>query len=97
MAFSGDMKEQRIDQENSNIWFHGSQVKMTILRSGSSITRNKNLAIAFSHRPTQVSVENDGSIQHNGQENGYLYILNEDINDDDIRVHESCELDDPWE
>jgi hypothetical protein len=31
--------------------YHGSQQVLTVLRAGSTITRNRRLAEAFSHRP----------------------------------------------
>ena len=33
-------------------WYHGSQQELTKLRVGSSITQNRNVAKAFSHRPS---------------------------------------------
>lgn len=34
---------------------------------------------AFSHQPSQLSYDDDGTISHNGIEKGYLYIIDEPI------------------
>ena len=61
------------------MWYHGSDKLFEVLRPGSTITQNKDLAIAFSHQPTWLMIEDDGSIQHNGTASGYLYIIDEPI------------------
>jgi hypothetical protein len=61
-------------------WFHGSPLKLTILRKGSTVTPVMELAMAFSHSPLSVSIETwtTGTgrrfrIKHNGDDDGYLY------------------------
>ena len=61
------------------IWYHGSNVKFDTLREGSTITQWRELAEAFSHRPTMLGIEDDGSIWHNGAEKGWLYIIDEPV------------------
>lgn len=97
MSFYSNGKGVALANQGGDLWYHGSQVKMTILKAGSSITKNKELATAFSHRPTQVSVDDFGVVHHDGQTNGYLYVIDEDLNDKDVKVHESCSSEDPWE
>ncbi len=97
MGFVSDYKGSLIDDKDSLVWYHGSPVEMSLLRVGSSITRNIELAIAFSHKPSELSVSNNGKIEHNGKQEGYLYIVDEELIDDDIYVHEACLEDDPWE
>lgn len=97
MAFVTNGKGRKINIEDSELWYHGSQEKLIMLRVGSSITKNKELARAFSHRPSKVWVDDDGKIKHNGTEKGYLYIIDEPIREGDLKVHEVCTEDDPWE
>jgi hypothetical protein len=49
------------------------------LKEGSTVTQWKELAEAFSHKPTRLSYDDNGVISHNGNEKGYLYILDEPI------------------
>lgn len=86
-----------IDDKESKIWYHGSPYEIEVLKTGSSVTRNKQLAIAFSHKPTQLSVNDDGTIIHNGSVKGYLYSIDEEIEDNNLKVHQACEEKDPWE
>ena len=62
-----------------NSWYHGSPQQLNILREGSSITQNRDLARAFSHKQTLLCVEDDGNIRHNGILPGYLYRITEEI------------------
>ena len=57
-------------------WYHGSQEQLTKLRAGSSNTQNRDLAKAFSHRPSLVSMSDRGDgevspetflVRHNGE------------------------------
>jgi ABC-type phosphate transport system ATPase subunit len=59
------------------IWYHGSNKVFEILKEGSTITQWKELAEAFSHKPTILAIDDDNSIFHNGKEYGYLYIVDE--------------------
>ena len=94
--FISDGKGQ-IDDPQSAKWYHGSPVLMDTLSAGSSITRNRDLAVAFSHKPSQLCVSDEGVISHNGQGPGYLYEVDEPISADDIFMHGACEERDPWE
>jgi hypothetical protein len=65
----------------NNPWYHGSPIEIDILREGSTITQWKELAIAFSQKPTSLGYnEMLGDISHNGSEKGILYIVDEPIN-----------------
>ncbi|MDF2524169.1 MAG: hypothetical protein K0R31_1810 [Clostridiales bacterium] len=67
-----------------NIWYHGSPAVLTELRVGSTITMHYYLACVFSHKPSFVSMDDDGIVKHNGREDGLLYIIDEpvDVNED---------------
>jgi len=65
-------------------WFHGSPAQISVLRQGSTITQDRHLAQIFSHKPTIVSVEDDGSIRHNGVLPGFLYLIVEPVSLEDI-------------
>ena len=75
-------------------WYHGSNMKFDILLAGSTITQWKELAEAFSHQPTGLGYDDDGVIQHNGTEKGYLYVIDESIEVDvDIYQHPRTTMD----
>ena len=61
------------------VWYHGSNQIFSELRENSTITQWRALAEAFSHKPSMLGYEDDGSISHNGTEKGYLYIVDEPI------------------
>ncbi|MBO4367792.1 MAG: hypothetical protein J5859_03690, partial [Clostridia bacterium] len=61
------------------VWYHGSNVRFDVLREGSTITQWRELAEAFSHKPSVLGYEDDGSITHDGKEYGYLYVIDEPI------------------
>ena len=86
-----------ISNKQGKVWYHGSPLALTVLKKGSSITKNKNLAIAFSHKPTLLSVDLNGNIEHNGELSGYLYTIDEGLSSQDIYVHEACQNNDNWE
>jgi len=69
----------KITVEPSGIWYHGSNVRFDILREGSTVTQWRGLAEAFSHKPTLLGIEDDGSIWHNGMEKGWLYVIDEPV------------------
>lgn len=69
----------KIEIKADGIWYHGSNKRFEILREGSTITQWKELAEAFSHQPSGLGYDDDGVIQHNGTEKGYLYIIDEPI------------------
>jgi hypothetical protein len=72
-------------------WFHGSPRKLDTLAAGSTITRSRPVAEAFSHRPTCLGWEEKGGrlagVCHNGAAAGYLYIVDEAIGEPDVRHH----------
>jgi hypothetical protein len=69
-----------ISKRNS-VWWHGSPYQLIILKPGSTITQDRHLAEIFSHKPTIVSMEDDGSIRHNGTLPGFLYQIEDPIQD----------------
>jgi hypothetical protein len=68
-------------------WYHGSPLQLTILRAGSTITRDRDLARIFSHKPPIVSMGDDGAIQHTGTLPGYLYRIDEPLDLEDVIPH----------
>lgn len=54
-------------KNTAGIWYHGSNKKFSLLREGSTITPNRALAEAFSHKPPILSCEADGTLLHNGK------------------------------
>lgn len=63
----------------NGVWYHGSNIRFDLLKEGSTITQWKELAEAFSHKPSTLSYNDSGEIFHNGTEKGYLYIIDEPI------------------
>ena len=61
------------------IWYHGSDRVFTVLRANSTVTQWRELAEAFSHRPTRLSYDDGGAIRHNGTAEGILYVLDEAV------------------
>ena len=68
-------------------WYHGSQEELTKLRVGSSITQNRNVAKAFSHRPSLLTQSEGGTVKHDGITPGYLYTIADEIGPDDVYPH----------
>jgi hypothetical protein len=68
-------------------WYHGSPLELTVLRAGSTITPERRLAEVFSHKPTLVSMEDDGSLEHNGSLPGFLYQVAEEVKEEDVEQH----------
>lgn len=97
MAFHTDGKGVPLDDEGSDVWYHGSPEALTTLSAGSSITRNRRLAEAFSHKPSRMSISNNGHISHNGTTAGYLYVIDEPVGEEDAHVHAGIDTNDPWE
>lgn len=60
-------------------WYHGSNLILAEVKAGSTITQWRALAEAFSHKPSALAYDDDGNIEHNGIEKGYLYIIDEPI------------------
>ena len=68
-------------------WYHGSPLRIDILLSGSTITRQRHLAEVFAVKPTLVCIEDDGSLRHNGHQSGWLYRLAAPLNPADLVPH----------
>lgn len=83
--------------EPAHAWYHGSQQTLTALRAGSSITQNISVARAFSHRPSLVSQFEDGAVKHDGVAPGYLYVVAEPLQDNDIYPHPHPVNESHWE
>lgn len=84
----------KIEIKPGGTWYHGSNKKFEILREGSTITQWKELAEAFSHKPSGLGYDDNGVIQHNGTEKGYLYIIDEPIEVDiDVYQHPTTTMD----
>ena len=75
------------DFDYSLTWYHGSQQELTKLRIGSSITQNRNVAKAFSHKPSLLTQSEGGTVKHDGVTPGYLYTIVDEIGPDDVRPH----------
>jgi len=68
-------------------WFHGSPLELTVLRPGSTITRDRALAKAFSHKPTLLQDTREGgtgSLTHDGRLDGWLYVVDEPVREADV-------------
>ncbi|MBP7402292.1 MAG: hypothetical protein KBA30_06720 [Clostridia bacterium] len=61
------------------VWYHGSNLELQTLRTGSTVTRWRELAEAFSHKPAMLSIADDGGILHTGTEPGILYEIAEPV------------------
>ena len=68
-------------------WYHGSPLELRVLREGSTITQDRHLATVFSHKPTVVSMEDDGRLRHNGTQPGFLYRIAEPVTAEDVIPH----------
>ncbi len=73
-------------------WFHGSPLRLEELLVGSSITRSRPVAEAFSHRPTCLGLgvghtDSPVSVCHNGTQDGILYVVDQPVSDSDVRIH----------
>jgi len=79
------------------MWFHGSPLKLNNLKAGSTITRWKDLAVAFSHKPTCLIIDDKRIIKHNGKLKGFLYVIDEEPNENDIIKHPNSSMDDGME
>lgn len=78
----------QIRPDPNGVWYHGSSARFDVLREGSTITQWRALAEAFSHKPTILCIEDDGSIRHNGTEKGFLYAIDEPVeNGADVFPH----------
>ena len=84
----------KLEVKSDGVWYHGSNMLFTELRTGSTITQWKELAEAFSHQPTALSYDDNGVISHNGKEKGYLYVIDEAFDiQNDIYQHPRTTMD----
>lgn len=84
----------KIEINLNGTWYHGSNKKFETLREGSTITQWRELAEAFSHQPSGLGYDDDGIIQHNGTEKGYLYVVDEPIViGEDVYQHPTTTMD----
>lgn len=84
----------KIEIQPDGVWFHGSNMLFTELKSGSTITQWKELAEAFSHQPSRLEYDDNGIISHNGKEQGYLYMISESVDiQKDIYQHPRTTMD----
>ena len=77
-------------------WYHGSDKELTTLRSGSSVTEDRDLARAFSHQPTLLGRGETG-VRHNGTVDGFLYEVAEPLVGADLEKHPHPANEDGWE
>ena len=76
-------------------WFHGSPLRLAALAAGSTVTRCRPVAEAFSHRPTRVGVDDDARpvrVSHDGELDGYLYVIDEPVTEADLHPHPRSSL-----
>lgn len=65
-----------MDQENTaKVWDPGFNKRFSLLRAGRTITLDRGLAEAFSHKPLLPSCEEDGTITHNVRKRAFFYAL----------------------
>lgn len=74
-------------------WHHGSPSELTYIREGSTITRDRDLARVFSHKPPIVCTLDDGRIKHSGTTPGFLYVIDEEVRPDDVKPHPRTTMD----
>ena len=67
----------KLSTDPQGLWYHGSPLRFSELREGSTVTQWRELAEAFSHKPTVLGYDDNGSITHNGTAPGYLYVVDE--------------------
>jgi hypothetical protein len=73
--------------ERARAWFHGSPHQLAELHPGSTITQDRALAEAFSHKPSLVSDarhEPGGALRHDGRQPGWLYAIDEPVGEQDV-------------
>ena len=74
----------------SEAWYHGTPLRLTAIREGSTIIQDRDLARVFSHKPSLllVSVGMEAArIKHDGTTPGLLYRVAEDVRPGDVRPH----------
>lgn len=81
-------------------WFHGSPNRLDVLRPGSTITQDEDLARIFSHKPQTVLLEDDPALlaagaerlRHTGSLPGFLHAVDEPVGPDDVYPHPSSSM-----
>jgi hypothetical protein len=81
--------EASLPPDPPQVWYHGSPLRLVILRAGSSLTPLRRLAEVFSHKPGLVLLQDDGRIRHDGRSPGFLYRVAESVSLTDVKPH-------PW-
>ncbi|MGQ9514997.1 MAG: hypothetical protein ACUVTL_08135 [Thermoproteota archaeon] len=76
-----------MERDYGKKWYHGSPLELVVTRRGSTVTQDRELARIFSHKPTIVSISDDGRIKHDGKIPGFLYCIDEDIGVGDLHPH----------
>jgi hypothetical protein len=76
-----------VSYDASKPWYHGSPLRLDVLRVGSTVTQWRDLARVFSHKPPVVCIEDAGTLRHNGTLRGYLYEVAETVVDRDVQPH----------
>jgi hypothetical protein len=84
------------DEQSESTWYHGSDQELTTLRTGSSVTENRDLARAFSHQPTLLS-RGESEIHHNGTKTGFLYIVDAHLEPSELVRHPHPSNAEGWE
>jgi len=72
--------------DRSKPWYHGSPFRLTVLRKGSTVTQDRDLARIFSYKPAMVSISGR-TIKHDGTTPGLLYRVAEAICLEDLCPH----------
>lgn len=80
---------------SDDVWYHGSSLNLTELAIGSTIAQWKELAEAFSHKPTSLEYDYlHGQISQKGKLNGVLYVIDETVVENvDIYKHPNSSMD----
>lgn len=74
-------------------WYHGSPLELAVLRVGSTITQNRDLARVFSHKPSIVAFrEHGGMLGHSGETPGHLYRVVAPVTAGDVHPHPTSSM-----
>lgn len=66
-------------------WYHGSPERLSVLRKGSWVTQFREVAKAFSHKPTLMALGDDCiAVKHDGKVPGFLYVVSEPLGHQDV-------------
>ena len=75
------------DEQHQSPWYHGSPQRLTVLAKGSWVTQFGEVAKAFSHKPSVMSLADDcQTVKHNGMLPGFLYVIAETVAAEDVSV-----------